>query len=440
MYVVPFHRKVREAPMRLSVAHLLTRLRSSVFVRNIATLTAGSVVAQLIPLASSPVLTRLYSPIEYGHYARFMLLVTVLSGAATGRYEMAILAAGSSPEVRVVKLLARLLAVGVSALVLFAAVGLRAVEPLPAWWVWLLPAGVLVTAAQQVSYSWLLRERAFRLLSSSRAARALLVAAVSISVGVLGLSTSGLALGAVLGSAAIAAGLFAFERGSGAVTWHGRAELRGAAMAHRQFPLLVLPSEWLSTLALQLPLLFLDVTGAGFFSFATTVVSTPLSLIGTSVLEGFKERAFRDYRERGSFRTVYRGVFFALVAPATAGAIALAIGAPVVFRVAFGARWEAAGVFAASLAPMFALRLLASPLSYTYVVVRRQREAMLLQAYALGSSALVLLLGRHVGASDVVRVLAFGMNYALVYVIFLLRTWSLANAPGSPRPGTAAPT
>ncbi|MDN5539770.1 MAG: oligosaccharide flippase family protein, partial [Comamonas sp.] len=70
---------------------LNTLLGKSDFARSVLTLLTGTAFAQAIPLIISPVLTRLYSPDEFGAYALYTAIVSVLVVVATGQYENAVL-------------------------------------------------------------------------------------------------------------------------------------------------------------------------------------------------------------------------------------------------------------------------------------------------------------------------------------------------------------
>ena len=60
------------------------------FVKNVITLVTGTALAQAIPLAVSPILTRIYSPEDFGILALFLGISSVFSVVVTGRYEFAI--------------------------------------------------------------------------------------------------------------------------------------------------------------------------------------------------------------------------------------------------------------------------------------------------------------------------------------------------------------
>ena len=61
------------------------------FRQNVLTLMTGSTVAQAIPIAISPILTRIYTPADFGVFALFIAIVGMFSAIASGRYEMAIM-------------------------------------------------------------------------------------------------------------------------------------------------------------------------------------------------------------------------------------------------------------------------------------------------------------------------------------------------------------
>ena len=62
----------------------------SEFSKNVLTLVTGTTIAQSIPIAISPILTRIYTPEDFGVLALFISITTILGTIANGRYELAI--------------------------------------------------------------------------------------------------------------------------------------------------------------------------------------------------------------------------------------------------------------------------------------------------------------------------------------------------------------
>ena len=61
------------------------------FFKNVVTLMTGTIAAQLFTVAVSPILTRLYTPADFGVFALFTAMNAVLSIVAAARYETAIM-------------------------------------------------------------------------------------------------------------------------------------------------------------------------------------------------------------------------------------------------------------------------------------------------------------------------------------------------------------
>lgn len=66
-------------------------LSKSEFLRNVLTLMTGTTIAQAIPIANTPILTRLYTLADFGLLALFVAVTSILGSIANGRYEMAIM-------------------------------------------------------------------------------------------------------------------------------------------------------------------------------------------------------------------------------------------------------------------------------------------------------------------------------------------------------------
>ena len=66
-------------------------ISDSEFARNVITLMTGTTIAQAIPIAISPILTRIYSPEDFGVLALFISISAIFGSIATARYELAIM-------------------------------------------------------------------------------------------------------------------------------------------------------------------------------------------------------------------------------------------------------------------------------------------------------------------------------------------------------------
>jgi len=71
------------------------RLEANVFYNNIAVVAGGNVTAKLIGIALTPIITRIYTPADYGVFNVFMSIVGITGSLATLRYAITIPIAGN---------------------------------------------------------------------------------------------------------------------------------------------------------------------------------------------------------------------------------------------------------------------------------------------------------------------------------------------------------
>ena len=61
------------------------------FSKNVANVVGGTLLAQLITIGLSPIISRLFSPADFGLYSIFLNIALTTSIASTFRYELAVM-------------------------------------------------------------------------------------------------------------------------------------------------------------------------------------------------------------------------------------------------------------------------------------------------------------------------------------------------------------
>lgn len=89
------------------------------------------------------------------------------------------------------------------------------------------------------------------------------------------------------------------------------------------------------------------------------------------------------------------------------------------FALAFGEQWRAAGTIALWLMPMFAMRFVASPLSYMMYVAHKQQVDLFWQIGLLAMTVTTLWLPSHYA----VALLSYSAGYSAMYVVYLALTY-----------------
>jgi O-antigen/teichoic acid export membrane protein len=150
------------------------KLPKNAFVRSISVLVGGTMGAQALTLLAAPLLTRIYSPDDFGLLAVFtsMLAIALLVGSL--RYDIAIPIPEDNIEATNLVVLSFILilfnTILIAVSVLFMSKPIADVLGLPvlASYLWLLPLGVLLGGTYGIFSQWSIRMKCFGVIASTR--------------------------------------------------------------------------------------------------------------------------------------------------------------------------------------------------------------------------------------------------------------------------------
>ena len=373
------------------------------FVAGVLTLVSGTAVAQLLLALALPVLTRLYTPAEYGALAVYASTLTVLVVLASLRYELAIplpedeQLAGSLLALTLVILAVMTALVSLVVWLAGDALVTRANVPVLRPYRWLLPIGFLGAGAYQALSYWAIRRRAFGRLARTRLSQGVGQVAAQVGLGLAGAGAPGLLVGDVIGRMAGGGGLALLALRGRPFARVTRASLAAAASRYRRFPLLTTGSGLLNIGSLQLPSIVFSasfgVAAAGLYALSFKMLVLPTMLVGQAVGQVFLSRAAALAEEPERLRQLTERTALTLLAGGLPLFGAVALGGPQLFGGVMGARWEQAGRYAQVLAPWFVVWLVSSPLSGLLSVREWQGSALAFSAFEFALRLLALLVG-----------------------------------------------
>lgn len=380
----------------------LSGLRPGSYGRDALMLVPGTALAQLLTLAATPVLSRLYPPEAFGVLAVFGAVCGIVAVFVTLRYETTILLPEEDAEAiaLVHASLAATLSFGgllfLCALVLPDALA-RALclAPLAGW----LPAAVVAgvaTALTAIATAWLNRKRAYRKLVVLRLALSLGVAGLAMVLAVFAVA-AGMLYASLLAICVVAvASMLLLPR----APWR-REPMLAAARGRASVPGYLLPTAMLDTVTLQLPVLLLaawfGTRVAGQFSMAWKILALPMGLIGAATAQVFMQRFARTWPDAAAARQLLFRTWGALALFGIVPALVMAFSGESAFVWMFGESWRPAGQMAEILTPMLLVMLVSSPTSGAFLVLGLQRYSfvfgLLVLAYRPACLALGLVTG-----------------------------------------------
>lgn len=402
------------------------------------TLFSGTALAQIVPLIVTPVVTRIYTPSDYGVLAVFVTCSSLCAVAATLRYDLAILLPADERDAMALTILCGLCVLcGAAVVFLFILICHNSLLQVlrtsaVAMWMYLVPVSVVFVGWSSGLNYWLNRQKQDPRIAISRVTVALIGATASVAFGVTGFGSAGLILAVVIGQFAALCMLLGWARREvcGGLRGIDGADLRRVAVSHAKFPMLSLPSDGINALSQQLPVLmlsqFFGSAVAGHFAFSQRILGMPLNLMSQSISDVFRQRASADYSKHGNCRSIFTKTSRMLGALSIVLLVIIFLFAPAIFREVFGAPWEEAGRYTRYLAPLYMFRFIVSPLSYVFYIANRQGADLVGQVALLAVSVGSMSLGAYLKSGDG-ALITFSGGYLLVYCFYFWGARQLAQ-------------
>jgi len=418
----------------------ITDLRQDRFFRRLAMLSGGVAAGQLFLALSTPLLTRLYTPEDFGVFAVIIAILAMFNSVSSMRLETSLpvcrpetLVTGLATTLSLAVCTVALLTLGIAVTEFFLLPPTVGPELRKALWV--VPIAALLGALALPLVYLRIRRGDFRTYGLARLTRLVSQGSGQIVFGFAGMTQLGLPLGYALGPGA---SLFLLLRGAGAEMQQiMRVELRqvGAYIReHWRHPLYMMPAAILYEAVQFLPAVLLAAVfspaAAGFFTLSQRVLGLPVRFLSQSagqVLLGEASEASRGELSR-RVRVIVRQFFF----------LGILIILPMVligsdgWEFLFGERWGKAWTFVFALSPMYLLRFVTETISNMFIITNTQhfRFASSVALFAITLSS--FLAAPYLGLGPVAATVLYSLGCSIVYAAQLLVILSLSDSYGKP--------
>lgn len=404
-------------------------LPQSNFAKSVMTLMTGTGLAQLLPIALSPILTRLFTPQEFGVFALYGSICAILAVLVTGKYELAIVVPRHDSEainlvaVTIVSsMLVSLLLLGV-VLVWDAPIVRLLGHPEVRTWLFLVPFATLILGCYYALNFWANRRSRYKHMAISRVVQSGASSAMQMAAGVSKVGLLGLILGQLLGQVVstfyLAQSLPREER-----RFFRRISLKRmscVARRHIGYPKYMVPGQAMSVGANEMPLLLLTVffgAGvAGFYSLAQRVMAAPLSLVANAIGDVYRQRAAGQYASKGECLEIFLGSLKRLVMFAFLPMLPVLLFGPWLFAFVFGDAWREAGEIASLLSVLVFFQTLSSPLSSTVLLPGWLHLDSLWQFVRLCTAGMVFYICDHAGVGYKIAIVAHVCAFSCLYLV-----------------------
>jgi O-antigen/teichoic acid export membrane protein len=323
----------------------------------------------------SPIITRLYTPEDYGILTVYTAILGMVTIIGSLNYELGIPIAEDDKKAANMIALCIVVVIfvsGIIALLLFLLgnwfLKLFDGETLSRYQ-YLIPIGVLLTGFYAVFNQWAFRKKSFKDISKTKVSQSIAQNVTKVGLGLMGVGPIGLIFGGILGQSA---GIITLAKPflkdySYLVKRINHREIIWSAKRYKKFPLFSAPGQLLNSAGIQLPVLFItSLYGPeviGFYGLANGVVNLPMTLIGRSVGDVyFAEAASIGQENPLKLKALSNKLLKKLILLGLIPLFLLLFFGPTLFGLIFGGKWNEAGVYAQIIAFMVYARFVFDPI------------------------------------------------------------------------------
>ncbi|NFY52346.1 oligosaccharide flippase family protein [Staphylococcus aureus] len=366
-------------------------MRLNKFIGDSFLMILSSGIAQVILIITTPIITRLYSPTEFGEFTIFSNIAMILIPIINARYDLLIVNTKNDRSANILSQISFL----ISLLILLILIPIFAISA------WLYPNFILdfifiiimlfLVSLTNIFTNYLNKERKYKVLSLINVFRAGSTALLQIIFGLLALGSLGLIIGFSLSYiAGITLGYKTFKKHFNIV--RDKEETKALFLENKNQLVYSTPSILLNSLSFSVVVFFIGIlytnTEVGIYGMAIRVLGIPVTIISLGLSKIFMQQANDYYIEYGNFRNLLLKFSSILVIVSIILYVPLYLFSEELVNILLGHSWVDAITVIKIVIPLFVIRLIVSTVSLSVIVLQKQQLELILQAlFLIGTTA-----------------------------------------------------
>ncbi|WP_421663832.1 lipopolysaccharide biosynthesis protein [Lysinibacillus telephonicus] len=392
---------------------------------NISVLMTGTVIAQLIPILFSPILTRIYTPAEFGMLAVFMSCSNIFSIFANFRLDTAIMSAENEKEKKILKNLSLIFTLAFSlililALIIFADFFKEVYSGINYLYIIIfVPLFIILYGITQL-FTYICNSYGqYTIISKSKIDKNLSMTFIQVILGFCKMGVKGLLIGMVL---CFFFPIYRMKKcvGMEKVSYNFRDYIL-VLSKYKKYPLVSTSTAFMDTFANEAPILFMNKfinsDTVGFFDLARRTVFVPLSFISVSISQVYLKQITEENSGKNNLKlTLY--ILMGLLLLSAGIAPFFIFWGDTVFAIVFGENWRVVGEYLKILIFPFLIRFIVSPISVVFLRPKNILIGSTWQFFHLVISVLISIVFLNKGIE--IYLVAFAISEVIAYLLYLV--------------------
>ncbi|HDE8056550.1 TPA: type 8 capsular polysaccharide synthesis protein Cap8K [Staphylococcus aureus] len=405
-------------------------MRLNKFIGDSFLMILSSGIAQVILIITTPIITRLYSPAEFGEFTIFSNIAMILIPIINARYDLLIVNAKNDRSANILSQISFL----ISLLILLILIPILAISA------WLYPNFILdfifiiimlfLVSLTNIFTNYLNKERKYKVLSLINVFRAGSMALLQIIFGLLSLGSLGLIIGFSLSYiTGITLGYKTFKKHFNIV--RNKEETKALFLENKNQLVYSTPSILLNSLSFSVVVFFIGIlytnTEVGIYGMAIRVLGIPVTIISLGLSKIFIQQANDYYIERGNFRNLLLKFSSTLVIVSIILYVPLYLFSEELVNILLGHSWVDAITVIKIVIPLFVIRLIVSTVSLSVIVLQKQQLELILQALFLIGTTVTFVISKMLNLTFLNFVSINTAVLIVSYMIFFIALYYFAK-------------
>ena len=402
------------------------RILSSAWLKNTLFLTLSTILVQLITVAISPILSRLYSPEDFGLLGKLTAYTSIFAVISTLKFDMAIMLSTSPKETKFLINCSEFLIIAISliAIPIYAMLYSNG-DPFILFIVFLL---IFLNGNLSLFTNIHSRYKNFKGLALASVANRLSSAIYQITFGFFLNNVFSLIIGQLIGLLTYFS--YLNKKSKYSILKVIRFDLKNFKDAkpvlkkHYRFPLYTAPQVFLNSLSQNIPLLLMDSffgsSVIGFYWFSMRIISMPIGAVASSFRQTFYQKASLINSNQELLKLYIKStkLLFLIGLPFV---ILGFIFSPFIFSLVFGDEWKEAGLYTRWLLPWLFFGLINPPSSVLINVLNLQKFNLMYDVTLfLFRFTSIFLGGTYLGALETIKIFSgVGVLFNIFYISFV---------------------
>lgn len=403
--------------------------------RSMSSLMTGSIIAQIIMIITSPVITRLFNPNQFGFYISVITAISIFGPIICGKYEMSIITSKDSIELK-----SNIIISVIFTLILSLIIGIL----YPLFFIKIDQTNFLnSTFLLQLSIFTLLilyglnniftslnnKYKRYNMISNVTITKSIFQNVTLIIFGVLQIGVISFVFSQVISSLAGLRKLtkIYFQNGLNKIKITNKIIYKYFIFGKEQL-FYNAPSALFSTLSQASIVIFLgfmyDSSIVGWYGLSNRMLGLPFTLISANIAKIYFEKASAQYKKTKEFKKIFFKTLLFLFLITVPVMIIIFLLSPLLFSYAFGTAWYRAGVFVQLMIPMYSMKLIVDSLTTSFIIVGQQKVEFFIQlsSILIQSLAYFYIWKNNLSVDSTILIISLVVmiNY-LVILLFMLK-------------------